>query len=45
MRSSRILAFAAGGKAEAADFTQASIQGSYSLSLNGTINGRALDQC
>ena len=35
--STGILAFAAGGTAEAADFTQASIQGSYSLSLNGTI--------
>jgi hypothetical protein len=35
--SAGILAFAAGGRAEAADFNEASIQGSYSLSLNGTI--------
>ena len=35
--SAGILTFAAVGTAEAADFNQGSIQGSYSLSLNGTI--------
>ena len=35
--SAGILAFATSGTAEAADLNQASIQGSYSLSLNGTI--------
>src|SRR5512144_3196829 len=35
--SAGILTFATGGRAEAAEFTQASVQGSYSLFLNGTI--------
>jgi hypothetical protein len=35
--SAGILAFAAGGMTEAADFNEASVQGPYSLFLNGTI--------
>lgn len=43
--STGILVFGAGGIAEAADFNEASLQGPYSFSLNGTItflNGKQL---
>lgn len=40
--SAVILAFAAGGRAEAASFDEASLQGSYSTILTGFVEGRAL---
>lgn len=40
--STVILVFAAGGKAEAASFDEASLQGPYSTILTGFVEGRAL---
>lgn len=40
--STVILAFAAGGKAEAANFDEASLQGAYSIMLTGFAEGQAL---